>query len=133
MTTEPSRRALRSPSNSSRVNSTAAMGVLKAAASAAAAPMGTSACHLALPVQPYVARNDATPAPICTDGPSRPSAMPPPRDSEQQKNLPIDGLQADVSAAGDERSLGLRNTAAARVGKHSQQQIPGDERGDGGC
>ena len=74
-TIDPSTGACISPMTSSRVKSTAAIGVLNAAASAAAAPTGTSAFTLARrePQPPPKHRGDA--APTCTDGPSRPSAI----------------------------------------------------------
>ena len=55
---------------------------------AAAAPTGTSAftCESLNPKRR--ARKDETPAPICTDGPSRPSAIPLASEMEQQRNLP---------------------------------------------
>ena len=73
---------------SSSENSTAAMGVLNAAASAAAPPTGTShrTCSLLSPSRRAI--TEARPAPICTEGPSRPSAMPLASDTEQQRNLP---------------------------------------------
>ena len=75
-TMEPSTGACMSPITSSSVNSTAAIGVLKAAASAAAAPMGISAFTL-LGLNPsHRPSEDAMPAPTCTDGPSRPNAIP---------------------------------------------------------
>jgi hypothetical protein len=73
---------------SSRVKSTAAIGVLKAAASAAAAPIGTSARTLLGDSPSRRPSTDAMPALNCTDGPSRPSAMPLARVSEHMLNLP---------------------------------------------
>ncbi len=77
-----------SPRISSSENSTAAIGVLKAAASAAAHPAGISARTCSRRSPNARASTDAIPAPICTDGPSRPSAMPLASDVEQQKNFP---------------------------------------------
>ena len=62
--------------------------MLKAAASAAAQPTGTSALTCSVLSPRRRAITEARPAPICTDGPSRPSAMPLASDAEQQKNLP---------------------------------------------
>jgi hypothetical protein len=88
-TTVPSTEACRSPIISSSENSTAAIGVLNAAASAAAQPTGTSA-FVCFALSPRLrAITDAIPAPICTEGPSRPNAIPLASDSEQQKNFPM--------------------------------------------
>jgi hypothetical protein len=62
--------------------------VLKAAAKAAAPPTGTIALTISLLRPRRRAITDARPAPICTAGPSRPSAIPLAREVEQQKNLP---------------------------------------------
>ena len=87
-TAEPSTVACRSPMISSSENNTAAIGVLNAAASAAEQPTGTSA-FTCFATQSQIARDHRSdPAPICTDGPSRPSAMPLASEAEQQKNLP---------------------------------------------
>ena len=77
-----------SPMISSSENSTAAIGVLNAAASAADAPTGTSQRTCAVLSPSRRAITDAMPEPMCTDGPSRPSAMPLASDVEQQTNLP---------------------------------------------
>ena len=78
-----------SPMISSSEKSTAAMGVLNAAESAAAAPTGTShrTCAVLNPRRRPI--TDAIPDPMWTDGPSRPSAMPLARDVAQQTNFPI--------------------------------------------
>ncbi len=73
---------------SSSENKTAAMGVLNAAASAAAQPAGTSAFTCFGLSPRFRAITEASPAPTCTDGPSRPSAMPLASEAEQQKNFP---------------------------------------------
>jgi len=65
------------------------MGVLNAAASAAAQPTGTSALTFAGLRPKRLPITDAMPAPIWTEGPSRPSAIPLAREIEQQMNLPI--------------------------------------------
>jgi len=64
------------------------MGVLNAAAIAAAAPTGINCRSLAGPRPSFLPKTDAIPAPICTDGPSRPSAIPEARDADETKNLP---------------------------------------------
>jgi hypothetical protein len=73
---------------SSSEKSTAAIGVLNAAASAADAPTGMSQRTWAVLRPTRRATTDAMPAPMCTDGPSRPSAMPLANDVAQQRNLP---------------------------------------------
>ena len=87
-TTEPSTAACRSPMISSSENRTAAIGVLNAAASAAAQPAGTSAFTCFGLSPRFRAITEASPAPTCTDGPSRPSAIPLASEAEQQKNFP---------------------------------------------
>ena len=52
------------------------MGVLKAAANAAEAPMGTSALTLRGDSPSHRPSTEAMPALTCTDGPSRPRAIP---------------------------------------------------------
>ena len=89
MTTEPSTGACISPTISSSENSTAAMGVLNAAASAAEHPTGTSAFTPSGPSPNRRPSTEAIPAPICTDGPSRPSAIPLASDVAQHTNFPI--------------------------------------------
>ena len=64
------------------------MGVLKAAANAAEHPTGTSDFTRSTLSPRRRASTEATPAPMCTDGPSRPSAMPLASDIEQQTNFP---------------------------------------------
>jgi hypothetical protein len=85
---EPSTGACISPNTSSSVNSTAAMGVLNAAASAADAPTGRSAFTLLVLSPSLRPRTDAMPAETCTDGPSRPSAMPLASEIADMLNLP---------------------------------------------
>ena len=85
---DPSTGACISPMTSSSVKSTAATGVLKAAASAADAPIGTSALTLLGPRPSQRPKTDAMPAPTCTDGPSRPSEMPLARETEESPNFP---------------------------------------------
>ena len=85
---EPSTGACISPITSSSVNSTAAIGVLNAAASAAAAPIGTSARTLRGESPSRRPSTEAIPALTCTDGPSRPSAMPLASVMEHMLNLP---------------------------------------------
>ena len=88
-TTPPMTGAWRSPTITSSEKSTAAIGVLNAAASAAAAPTGMSARTVSGLRRSFRAMIEARPAPIWTDGPSRPSAMPLASEIEQQRNLPI--------------------------------------------
>ncbi len=80
--------ACRSPMISSSEKSTAAIGVLNAAARAADAPTGMShrTCALLNPRRRPI--TEAMPDPMCTDGPSRPRAMPLASDVAQQTNLP---------------------------------------------
>ncbi len=85
---EPSTGACISPMTSSSVNSTADMGVLNAAASAAAAPAGTRAFIEAALSPSLRPSTDASPAPTCTDGPSRPNAIPLASETEQRPNFP---------------------------------------------
>ena len=87
-TVEPMTRAFMSPTISSSANSSAAMGVLNAAESAAAAPTGTRFFTLVgerCSQRPII---EARPAPICTDGPSRPMECPAPMQSTPVMNLP---------------------------------------------
>ena len=73
---------------SSRAKTTAARGVLKAAAMAAAAPTGIRffTCSVLRPsARPST---EPMPAPTCTEGPSRPSGIPLASVAEVQKNLP---------------------------------------------
>src|SRR5258707_10975931 len=69
-TTEPNTGACRSPTTSSSANSTAASGVLNAAATAAAAPTGMSALIFSGLSPSQRPSSDAMPAPTCTEGPS---------------------------------------------------------------
>ena len=85
---EPSTGACISPITSSSVKSTAAIGVLNAAASAAAAPTGTRLLTLAGERPSRRPSTDAMPAPTCTDGPSRPSASPLASVTEHMLNFP---------------------------------------------
>jgi hypothetical protein len=78
-----------SPITSSSVKSTAAMGVLNAAASAAEAPTGSSAFTLLVLSPNLRPSTEAMPAETCTDGPSRPSAMPLASEIADMLNLPI--------------------------------------------
>ena len=74
---------------SSSVNNTAAIGVLKAAERAAAPPTGTRDFTCVLLNPSLRAITDAIPAPMYTEGPSRPSAIPLASDVEQQTNFPM--------------------------------------------
>ncbi len=78
----------RSPTTSSTVNVTAAIGALKAAAMPAAAPTGSS--RLKWSRESAAARPSrlAMPAQICTVGPSRPSDAPEPICKMPTKNFP---------------------------------------------
>ena len=75
-TVDPSSVAFKSPMISSSVNSTAATGVLNAAASAPVAPTETSARTRAGGSRSHRPMAEAMPAPIWTDGPSRPIEWP---------------------------------------------------------
>ena len=88
-TMEPSTRAFRSPTSSSSVKVTAAIGVLNAAARAAAQPTGTSACTRRLFSENVSPIQLAAPEQICTVGPSRPRLEPEPMLRTPMRNLPI--------------------------------------------
>ena len=88
-TVDPMSAAFMSPMISSSANSTAATGVLKAADRAAAAPIGTRLCTRAGDRRSHRPRTDAMPAPICTDGPSRPMECPDPTQRAPVRNLPM--------------------------------------------
>ena len=60
---------------------------------------------------------DAIPAPTCTEGPSRPSAMPLARRCRAAAELAEHRANADKAIAHEQRGFGLRDAAAARVGK----------------
>src|ERR1700759_5019702 len=77
-----------SPTTSSSANNTAANGVLNAAATAAAAPTGISAFTFSGLNPNVLPSSDETPAPTCTDGPSRPSGIPLASVTDVQKNFP---------------------------------------------
>ncbi|OGL62061.1 MAG: hypothetical protein A3J27_07285 [Candidatus Tectomicrobia bacterium RIFCSPLOWO2_12_FULL_69_37] len=87
-TMEPSTRAFRSPTSSSRVKVTAAMGVLKAAARPAAAPTGTSAWTRSRRMENIRPMELASPPQIWTVGPSRPRLEPEPMFRAPMTNLP---------------------------------------------
>ena len=72
---------------SSRAKRTAAIGVLKAAASAAEAPTGTRASTLSRFSPNARPITDAIPDPIMTDGPSRPSATPLAKEPAESQNF----------------------------------------------
>lgn len=74
---------------SSSVKRTAAIGVLKAAARAAEAPIGTRVRVFSGLSPNWRPMAEAIPAPIWTDGPSRPRAMPLASEIEEQMNLPM--------------------------------------------
>ena len=92
-TVEPSSVAFMSPMISSSAKITAAIGVLNAAASAPAAPTGTSSLTRAGGRRNHRPTNEAMPAPICTDGPSLPIECPDPMHSTPVRNLPNGTLQ----------------------------------------
>ena len=71
--------------------------------------------------------SDARPAPICTDGPSRPIEWPEPMHSTPVRNLPNGTRAGNHAARQVVRRLGLRHAAAAHVGKHLRQQNARDE------
>ena len=73
---------------SSSENNTAASGVLKAAAIAAAAPTGISFLTCSVLSPSKRPSTEPMPAPTCTEGPSRPSGIPQASVAEVQKNLP---------------------------------------------
>ena len=117
-----------SPMISSSENSTAAIGVLNAAASAADAPTGTSHRTCAVLSPSRRAMTDAMPAPMWTDGPSRPE-----RDAAGERRRAADELsehraEGNAAVVDEDRRARLRNPAASRVGKEAEQQIAGDER-----
>jgi hypothetical protein len=115
-----------SPITSSSVKRTAATGVLKAAATAAAELIGISdftRCGLKPSLRPSV---DAMPPATCTEGPSRPNLIPLASAMEEQQNLPTAG-QRNHTVADEQGRLGLGNIAAARLGKIAAQQEASDE------
>ena len=78
-----------SPMISSSAKSTAATGVLNAAASAPVAPTGTRSRMRFGDSSSQRPTAAAAPAPIWTDGPSRPIDWPEPIVSTPSRNLPI--------------------------------------------
>ena len=121
-TIEPSTGACISPITSSSVKSTAAMGVLNAAASAADAPIGTSAFTLLVLKPSLRPSTEAMPADTCTDGPSRPSAMPLASEMERHAELAQHRAHGDEAIADEQRGLGLGDAATARVGEILRQE-----------
>ena len=95
-TVDPSKVAFMSPMISSRANKTAAIGVLNAAASAPAAPTGTSSFKRAGDSRNHWPITDAMPDPIWTDGPSRPIEWPDPMHNTAVRNLPT-GTRAGIT------------------------------------
>src|SRR5580658_3757199 len=89
ITADPSTGAWRSPMISSSENSTAEIGVLNAAAKAAAEATGIRAffCSAVRPKRRPIV--ELMPAAICTEGPSRPREIPLASDAEQHRNFPI--------------------------------------------
>ena len=85
-----------SPMISSSANRTAATGVLNAAASAPAAPTGTRSRTRCGGRRSHRPTTDASPAPIWTEGPSRPIEWPDPMHSTPVRNLPI-GTRAGMT------------------------------------
>ena len=85
---EPSTGACISPITSSSVKSTAAIGVLNAAASAAEAPTGSRAFTLVGLSPSLRPSTEAIPPATCTEGPSRPSAMPLASEMADNQNFP---------------------------------------------
>ena len=121
-----------SPRISSSENRTAAMGVLNAVASAAAHPAGTSALTLSVLSPKRRPSTEAMPAPICTEGPSRPSAMPLASRSRTAQKFAQNSLEGNIAVIDEQRELGLRNAAAAGVRKIARQQIPRAQRAECG-
>ena len=76
--TLPSNRLLRSPINSSSTKVTPASGVLKAAASPAAAPVAAASRRFCLGSPANPASSELAVPASCTLGPSRPKLLPPP-------------------------------------------------------
>ena len=72
------------------------------------------------------------PAPICTEGPSRPIEWPDPMQSTPVRNLPIGTRAGNVAAVEPIRRLGLRHAAAANIREDRRQQNAGDEADQGG-
>ena len=87
-TVDPMSGAFKSPMSSSSAKMTAATGVLNAAASAPAAPTGTSSRTRCGGRPTHRPMADARPAPICTEGPSRPIECPDPTHSTPIRNFP---------------------------------------------
>src|SRR5579875_2622129 len=87
-TIEPTAVALQSASTSSITNRTPLMGVLNAAAMPAAAPTGAIKRILFFGRWNSLPSQEATPAPICSDGSSGPRELPLPIEMPHARNLP---------------------------------------------
>ncbi len=127
-TTEPSTEDCMSPMISSSEKSTAAIGVLKAAANAAAQPTGTSALTC-LGVSPRIAGDHR--------GDSRAhlhrGAFAAQRDAAGQsrgatEELAQNGAEGDPAVVDEQREFGLRDAAAAGEREIAPQQVAGGER-----
>ena len=116
---EPSTGACMSPITSSSEKSTAAMGVLKAAASAADAPTGNQGAHAArAQTEPAAEHGRDARAHLHarTFAAQRDAAG---QRDRAEPELAEHGAQADVAVAQEEGDLGLRNAAAARIRENS--------------
>ena len=121
-----------SPMSSSSAKITAATGVLNAAARAPAAPTGTSSWTRCGGRPTHRPITEARPAPICTDGPSRPIECPDPDAQRARQELADRNAQRNHPALQVVRRLGLRHAAAAHVGKHRGEQHAGQQAHAGG-
>ena len=72
------------------------------------------------------------PAPIWTDGPSRPSAMPLAREMAQQRNLPIAVLSVINPSLRKMAYLVCGMPLPRASGKKTEEQITGDQRSHDG-
>src|SRR5579875_3331463 len=87
-TIEPTAVALQSASTSSITNNTPLIGVLNAAAIPAAAPTGAISRMLFRESRKTRPSEDATPAPIWSEGSAGPKELPLPIETAHAKNLP---------------------------------------------
>ena len=76
-------------------------------------------------------RTDAIPAPTCTDGPSRPSAMPLASDAEQQPNFPSTVRKLMKPSRRNSAALVCGMPLPRALGKNRGEKITGDQRAQG--
>ena len=106
--------------------STAAMGVLKAA-ERAAAPADTRFLTLVGERRNQRPMTEASPAPMCTEGPSRPSERPAPMQRAPVRNFPT-GVRTWITSFGEVIGhLRLRHPAAPRIPEITRQEEARDQ------